>query len=139
MPRFRGVHDSLLAYDLLLPRRVLLLGYWQVWGSGDTRVRAAGDQTRDCEITIDELDSLRSRQAIRQQGMNSLMDDVVNLFLLLAALVFLSASFFGRDFDFKPLGSQKPGQPAPAWLARPFFFVGGVFLIWGAYTWWKQR
>jgi hypothetical protein len=58
--------------------------------------------------------------------MNSLMDEVVNLFLILAGLGFLGASFFARDFDFKQLGSQKPGKPAPAWLARPFSFWEGI-------------
>ena len=71
--------------------------------------------------------------------MHAVMSTLVALLTLLSGLVALAGSFFGREFNFKPLGSQKPGKPAPAWLARPFLFVAGVFFIWGAYVLWKQQ
>ena len=70
------------------------------------------------------------------------MSSFMNILGALPPLLFgtglLAVSFLGQEFRVKPLGSDKLGGPIPGWLARPFLFLGGVFLLWGAWVAWKQ-
>jgi hypothetical protein len=64
---------------------------------------------------------------------------LVPAIIALCGLAAIASGLLGRNFHWKPLGSEQVGPRVPGWFARPFLVLIGIAFLAAAVALWHQE